>query len=427
MVLQKIFDKQEREKKQMKEKRVWLVFIGCMLYYGALMGVLYNCAGVLISGIMNEEGYSSASLSGFFTARNLVQAVAMLITAQLFRKLNIKIVSLGVGILTSFSFLLMPLYKVPGLWTLSGVLAGIGTSLSMLLPTTVINNWFAKKKGTFLGIVTMLSGILGMLLNPVISKYITTHGWRSSAILLGGLSLFLNIMATVLMEKRPEDVGAIPYGGTVIEAHSEETKPRNIGTEKITLAEIGTYVFILFTVSMTGKGIQITSYIPQYSTSLGYALEVGGRLTSAIMIGNFTAKFLYGIVCDWLGAWRSVQVFLGIIGTSFLLLSLFGGILPVMYIACVFLGFSYMSGIGLSMVAVELFDKDKFETQYSRNSMFGSLVMTPIPYLVSYVFDKTGSFRLIFMTYAFFMFLAILLISLRNRFGVIKQSDRTAE
>ncbi len=407
----------------MKKNRVWFVFIGCMLYYGALMGVLYNCAGVLISGIMNEEGYSSASLSGFFTARNLIQAVAMLVTAQLFRQLNIKIVSLGVGILTSLSFLLMPLFRSPGLWTLSGVLAGVGTSLSMLLPTTVINNWFVKKKGTFLGIVTMLSGILGMLLNPIISRYITVHGWRRSALLLGGMSLTLNILATILLVKRPSDVGAHPYGSNGSEIHTNENKPRSLGTEKITLAEIGTYVFILFTVSMTGKGIQMTSYIPQYSTSLGYALEIGGKLASAIMIGNFTAKFLYGIVCDWIGAWRSVQVFLGIIGASFLMLSLFGGVLPVMYAACVFLGFSYMSGIGLSMVAVELFDKDKFETQYSRNSMFGTLVTTPVPYIVSYVFDRTGSFRLIFMVYAFFMFLAIILISLRDRFGVIKHAE----
>ena len=411
----------------MKEKRVWLVFIGCMLYYGALMGVLYNCAGILISGIMTEEGYSSSSLSGFFTARNLVQAVAMLVTAQLFRKLNIKIVSLGVGLLTSFSFLLMPLYGSPELWTLSGVLSGIGTSLSMLLPTSVINYWFAKKKGTFLGIVTMLSGILGMLLNPIMSSYISSHGWRRSAILLGGLSLLLNITATILLVKRPEDVGALPYGSDGTQMPAYEEKTRSLGTEKITWAELGTYLFILFTVSMTGRGIQMTSYIPQYSTSLGYALEIGGTLTSAIMIGNFTAKFLYGIVCDWLGAWRSVQVFLGIIGTSFLLLSLFGGILPVMYAACFFLGFSYMSGIGLSMVAVELFDKDKFETQYSRNSMFGTLVTTPIPYLISYVFDKTGSFHLIFMAYAFMMFLAIVLIVFRNKFGVIKNNTAASE
>ena len=411
----------------MKEKRVWLVFIGCMLYYGALMGVLYNCAGVLISGIMSEEGYTSASLSGYYTARNFVQSIAMLFTAQLFRKMNIKVISLGVGLFTSFAFILMPLYTSPKMWLLSGILSGIGTSLSMLLPTTVINYWFVKKKGTFLGIVTMLSGILGMVLNPIVSRYITANGWRKGALLLGGLSLAINITATLLIVKRPEDVGALPYGSDGTETSHYEVKARSLGTEKITLAELGTYLFILFTVSMTGKGIQMTSYIPQYSTSLGYALEVGGSLTSAIMIGNFTAKFLYGIVCDWLGAWKSVQVFLMIIGTSFVLLSAFGGILPVMYVACVLLGFSYMSGIGLSMVSVELFDRDKFETQYSRNTMFGALVTTPLPYLVSYVFDRTGSFRMIFIAYAFMMFLGVVLISLRYKLGVIKQEVPKAE
>ena len=100
----------------------------------------------------------------------------------------------------------------------------------------------------------------------------------------------------------------------------------------------------------------------------------------------------------------------------------FGGVLPVMYIACVLLGFSYMSGLGLSMVAVELFDKDKFETQYSRNSMFGTIATTPLPYVVSYVFDRTGSFHLIFMAYAAMMFLAVILISLRRKFGVIRET-----
>ena len=406
----------------MREKRVWLVFIGCMFYYGAMMGVLYNCTGVLISGIMSAEGYTSASLSGYFTARNFVQAIAMLFTAQLFRKLHIKIICLGAGIFTTGAFFLMPLYRDSGMWILSGILSGIGTSLSMLLPTTVINAWFTKKKGTFLGIVTMLSGILDMLLNPVISRYITANGWKPASVLLGGISLALNIAATLLLEKRPEDVDAVPYGGFAPDVHPYEVKGRSLGGSAVTLGEIGTYHFILVTVSMTGKGIQMTSYIPQYSTSLGYALEVGGSLTSAIMIGNFTAKFLYGIVCDWLGAWKSVQVFLVIIGSSFLLLSLFGGVLPVMYIACVLLGFSYMSGLGLSMVAVELFDKDRFETQYSRNSMFGTITTTPLPYIVSYVFDKTGSFRLIFMAYAFMMFLAVVLISLRRKLGVIKKT-----
>jgi hypothetical protein len=77
-----------------------------------------------------------------------------------------------------------------------------------------------------------------------------------------------------------------------------------------------------------------------------------------------------------------------------------------------------MSGLALSMVAVELFDRDHFETQFSRNSMFSTLVTIPLPYLISTVFDLTGSFRLIFLTFAFLLWLGILLISLRHRLGI---------
>ncbi len=407
----------------MRKNRVWLVFLGCMFFYGALMGVQYNCSGVLISGIMSAEGYSSSSLSGFFTLRNTFQAVAMLFTAQFLRRYDIRLVSFAAGAASAASLLLMVLYHSPRMWLLSGFLAGMGNSLSMLLPTSVINAWFTKRKGTFLGFVTMLSGVLGMLLNPVVSHYIRVHGWRSAAVLLGCLSLGLHLLASLLLAKRPEDVGAEPYGG-----FDPEIKLSDVRTNTrlldggITLHELKVYLFILLSVSMTSKGIQMASYIPQYSTSLGYPLEVGGRLTSAIMIGNFSAKFLFGIICDWLGAWRSTQVFLAIIGLSFFLLSAFGGVIPVMYLACVLLGFSYMSGLALSMVAVELFDREHFETQFSRNSMFSTLVTIPLPYLISKVFDMTGSFRLIFLTFAFLLWLGILLISLRHRLGISGKS-----
>ena len=96
----------------MRKNRVWFVFFGCMLFYGALMGVQYNCSGVLISGIMSAEGYSSSSLSGFFTLRNTFQAVAMLFTAQFLRRYDIRLVSFTAGVASAAS-LLLPVYTGP--------------------------------------------------------------------------------------------------------------------------------------------------------------------------------------------------------------------------------------------------------------------------------------------------------------------------
>ncbi|MBQ8994569.1 MAG: MFS transporter [Oscillospiraceae bacterium] len=407
----------------MKKNRVWLVFLGCMLYYGSLMGLQYNCAGVLISGIMSAEGYTSSSLSGFFTMRNTIQALGMLVTARLLKEKSIKAVSLGIGLCSGASLFLMSLYNASWMWLISGILAGLANSLSMLLTTTVINAWFTKKKGTFLSLATVISGVLGMVLNPIVSRYIESSGWRSAAVILGLASFGMNLAGTLLLVKRPEDVDAEPYGGFAIPVDKTVDEKKRSSSWLPTWHELKIYLFVLLSVSMTGKGIQMTSYIPQYSTALGYPLEIGGKLTSCIMIGNFTAKILFGLVSDWIGAWKSVQVFLALLGLSFFLLATFGGVLPVMFAACVLLGFAYMSGLGLSMVAVEIFDKEHFEEQYSRNSMFATIMTIPLPFIISYLFDLTGSFRLIFYAFAFLMYLGIFLISLRYKLGIVKRSE----
>ncbi len=404
----------------MKTKKVWFVFAGCMLMYGSLMGVLFNSTGVLITGIMEAEGWSSGDLAGYYTMRTLVQCVSMLFTAQLMKRFNIKLVTACVGIISSLAFFLMYFYTRPEMWYLSGILSGAATSLSMLLPTTVIKAWFVKKRGTFTGIFTTLSGVIGALLNPVVSRFIENRGWRNTALMLSALNFAMMLMAAILMERRPADVGAVPYGGKEGEDYGEvEIHERNLGG-KLTLREIGVYVFIFFTASMLGKGIQMTSYIPQYATNLGYSLNVGAALTSAIMVGNVSAKLIFGLISDWVGPWRTIQIFLCLIASSFIMLTTMGHVLPVVYLACLLLGFSYASGVGLSLVAVELFDEERFETQYSRNSFFEGLVTIPLPQIIAAVYDSTGSFSILFIALAALQLAGVVLISLRSRMGVVK-------
>ena len=59
----------------MKRNRVWFVLAGCMLFYGAMMGILFNCAGVLINSIIQTEGYTSSSISSYYTLRGLVSTI----------------------------------------------------------------------------------------------------------------------------------------------------------------------------------------------------------------------------------------------------------------------------------------------------------------------------------------------------------------
>lgn len=402
----------------MKTKRVWFVFAGCMLLYGAIMGILFNCTGVLISGIINAEKFSSGSISIYYTVRGLVSAVAMLFTAKLFLKYNIKLIVVSVGIVCSLSFFLMYFYTEPWHWCISGVLNGLGVSLSLLLPTSVIRAWFVKKRGTFMGVFTMLSGVLGAVLNPLVSSLIDSYGWRNTTVILAATALLLILLAALLIERKPADVGAIPYGGL---EETPETNTKKTEQKKKVPIKLKHYVFIFLSTSVIGMCIQSTSYIPQYSSSMNYPLIVGATLTSAIMIGNVSAKLLFGLVSDWIGVWKSIRIFNGLICAAYLIYICFGNSLNMMYVASLLLGFAYMSGVGLSLVCVELFDSEEYEIHYSRVSMTGSLVSSLIPSMIAFLFDATGSFKMIFGIFAALLILSIVLLSFREKLGIVKE------
>lgn len=388
----------------MKNKRIVFVFLGCTLMYGALMGLLYNCAGVVISGIINAEGYTSSSISGFYTLRALVSAFMVIVVAKLIQKVNVKYVAIGVGICCSLAYFLMFFYTQPWQWMISGVLSSVGGSPALLLSNTVIRAWFTKRRGTAIGFVTMTSGLFGALFNPVVSRLIESFGWRHTVLILGGVALTTIVLSSLLIVRRPSDVGAQPYGG-----EEEQPAARIASPHTKAPLQIGLYIFLFFTVSMAGMSVQTTSYIPQYSSSLGHPLTVGATLTSMIMIGNLSGKLLFGLISDRIGVWKTVQIFHSLIGLSFIIFIFFSRNLVMIHIASLLLGASYITGISMPLACGDVFAPEHFEDQYSRCSMISSLVSAFVPYFMSFVYDTTGSFRLGF---AFFVGLAAASVAL---------------
>ena len=402
----------------MKKYRVWFVFAGCMLLYGAMMGILFNCAGVLINGVIQAEGYTSSSISSYYTLRGLVSTIAMIFTAKLLTKINIKVMAVLVGFTGSLSFFLMSLYTQPWQWAISGILHGIASSLTILLPTSVIRVWFVKNRGTFMGTYMMLSGVIGAIFNPIAGHLIGSVGWRKTAVILASCAFSIVFAGAMLIVRKPSDVGALPYGGEEVPVPNRTASPDSRRRVPI---KLGTYLYIFCSVTVAGLAIQMVSYIPQYASSLGYDAMIGAKMTSILMIGNLSAKILFGVCSDYVGLWRSIQIFLGLIGTGLLILMAGSGIPLLLYAGALLLGFGYMSGVANSLVSAEIFEPDQFEIQYSRLSMLSGLSTAISPTIISGVFDSTGSFKPVLAALAAWLFIAIFLISLREKLGIIRR------
>jgi MFS family permease len=74
-----------------------------------------------------------------------------------------------------------------------------------------VNNWFRRKRGLAMSIVSMGNG-LGGAIAPLIGLMVITVGWRN-AILYSGIAIIAVVMPlSMLMRRSPEDVGLLPDG-----------------------------------------------------------------------------------------------------------------------------------------------------------------------------------------------------------------------
>jgi len=109
------------------------------------------------------------------------------------------------------------IYLHTQLWQLFlgwGLLVGLAVGFGgMLASTTVINNWFVKKRGMALSIFLGSGGAAGMGMGPALIKMIETAGWRITFLLISVLVfLFAVVLPAVFIKNRPQDLGQAPDG-----------------------------------------------------------------------------------------------------------------------------------------------------------------------------------------------------------------------
>ncbi|MBN2337204.1 MAG: MFS transporter, partial [Acidobacteria bacterium] len=109
------------------------------------------------------------------------------------------------------------LYFHSRLWELFlgyGLLVGAGAGLGgMLASTTVVNNWFIKRRSLALSLFLAAGGFGGMVLGPAIMQLIGTIGWRATFLVISLMVLvFAVILPACLIRNRPEDMNQVPDG-----------------------------------------------------------------------------------------------------------------------------------------------------------------------------------------------------------------------
>ena len=177
------------------------------IFYGwwvvaATFGILFVFAGtgfyslgVLFKPLMNEFGWSRGTTSLAQTIFMLANAVGGLLVGKLIGRYGARIIVLIGSIIGGISFILLS--QTYNIWYLYFFYAlvgmGIGGAAGMVPAGVLVSNWFSRKIGLAMGIVSSGLALGAALLLPSIGFVIASFGWRVAYIFMGSVVLLINI------------------------------------------------------------------------------------------------------------------------------------------------------------------------------------------------------------------------------------------
>ena len=175
---------------------------------------------LLLPPLIDEFGWDRSLAAGAFSFGFLVSAVLSPVVGRVMDPRGPRIViETGVCLVTA-GLLLAPLIANPWqLYPTLGVMVGAGANLmtytahSLFLP-----NWFVRQRGLAVSIAFSGVGIGAIVLLPWLQSIIEQDGWRASCWAMGVLVLCVLGPLTLLVRRRPEDVGLLPDGASHAEA-----------------------------------------------------------------------------------------------------------------------------------------------------------------------------------------------------------------
>ncbi len=247
------------------------------------------------------------------------------------------------------------------LYLLLTTFIGLGAAAIGALPcTTLVANWFVRKRGMALGISTMGVSLSGLVMLPVSARLIDALGWRATFVVYGLLTVAIILpLVWMFVVKRPEDMGltpdGMPLGGELADA-VEPVIPVAPGDQLFdhpghlewsTVSALRDRNFWVIT-STIGLCIccmgAIMTHLVQHVIDMGFSPVTQAPYVAATAAGvGAVGKLLFGWVTDHIdtrvASWLAIGFL--IVGTT---LIMFAETFPELLAAAVVYGFG-MGGI----------------------------------------------------------------------------------
>ena len=189
------------------------------------------------------------------------------------------------------------------LFYLGYVLVGTGASGIGPVPSSaVVSNWFKRKRGIAIGLMSAGIGAGGVVMAPVANYLLESFGWRTSYFTIA-LIVWIAIipLSLLVVRTRPSDMGLNPDNVQSVAGESE-TEAQVVTLSGLTLRQaVATSAFWLIGVSYflgnfsSMGGLQ--GQVPNLN-DIGFPAATAAVALGAIGLGSGVGKIVFGWLCD---------------------------------------------------------------------------------------------------------------------------------
>jgi len=332
-----------------------------------------------------------------------------------------------------FGLALILMNYIESLWAFYivwGVLLATGMNIAQTVPVdTTISNWFVKKRGIAIGTKTVLQGLSGVLVLPLIAFLIDQQGWRMACV-VGGLVIWgvgMPLVWFLIKPRRPEYYGLLPDGATTNEEASGTSQQiekgvkyaAEVGEAEFTIRQaMKTPAYWLIVMGHAAHGIAggaISVHLIPYLTDVGIDPVQAAGIMAIMVFSSLPSRFIGGFLLDRLGRNQIRFVaaggyFLQALGFAIYLLG--PRTMFTIYIWLILYGIGIGIAYILNAMVGRYFGRKAYGSIMGSKVMFltGPAMVAPI--YAGWVYDTTGSYITSFITFGVALIIASVIIAL---------------
>lgn len=196
--------------------RVHPAWIVAAVAFLALVGAAgFRAApSVLMLPLQEEFGWTRTQLSVAVTVNLLLFGLMAPFAAALMARFGMRIVTTCALLLVAAGAGLSIFATEPWMLVLTwGLLIGVGTgSMALVFAATVADQWFVRRRGLVVGVLTAGSATGQLAFLPFIAILVEQQGWRYASLLVAAGALAVVPLVLLFLRNNPVDLGLTPFG-----------------------------------------------------------------------------------------------------------------------------------------------------------------------------------------------------------------------